>query len=135
MNEPICDLLRQCKTVQRQLKLFQKATGLYVTIEPVEGRSCADEIVSESDFCRLAKHGEHGCKFCTHLQRSLLRQAARKLSSSHRQCWAGLTHAVAPILVEGRHVANLDAGHVLDHVPQPKDFNRVKAMLSKDHRL
>ncbi len=80
-------------------------------------------------FCRAMQRRPEGIARCKACDMEYAEKAVRLNKPLRYTCHAGLTEFIIPIDVEGRVVALLQCGQVLDHEPAPADWQRVKKRL------
>ena len=129
-NKQLIDTLRRSKLFRRYEQVFSEATGLALTLRPV-------------DYWQLAHHGKkHENPFC-----ALLAERPAALSvclQAHEQmihhtgdlphtvtCPFGLTETAVPIKLGQQTIGYLRIGQVLRHTPAKSDTTKVSRELGR----
>ncbi len=123
------DLVR-LPAVEAYEAAFRRATGVPLrVVPPDEPKGRLSLGACENKFCAVVGGSPAACQACLQTQMRLQRLAAKKLVPQQVYCSAGLTEVVVPVLVAGRHVANLLSGQVFRREPTQRDFNLIIKML------
>jgi AraC-like DNA-binding protein/ligand-binding sensor protein len=77
--------------------------------------------------CRAVRSTPRGLQACVRDPRRHLKKALARREPVVYECHAGLMDFVAPVFVEGRHVATIEGGQVLLRPPSARGFRRLVA--------
>jgi AraC-like DNA-binding protein/ligand-binding sensor protein len=123
-NEIILDRLAHSQIYQDYERAFGDATGLPLTLSPVEGWNLAHRgRRHENAFCALLARQNKGCAACLQTQHDLAstaQEGARTVT-----CFAGLSETAVPLRAGERLIGFLRTGEVLAHQPTTQGFAKV----------
>lgn len=101
----ITDLI-DLERLQRIQDSFAEANSVASSLTDVEGLPIT-RLSNHSKVCNRIRATEKGRKNCIFSGKELGRKAGDKRHSIHQQCYSiGFTDAVAPIIINGKHIAN-----------------------------
>ncbi len=122
MQYKISNLIDIQKT-ERLVGSFRDAIGIPAAIIDLEGKVVIKSRWHKicSDFHRVK---ETSCKKCIESNTSLANELMQGKSFSLYTCLNGLKHAAAPVIIEGRHLANAFIGQFLTETPDLDFFSR-----------
>lgn len=86
---------------------------------------------NKCEFCRLINSDPEGIKKCMRCSRQAAHRAARLPGPMIYRCYAGLVEIVVPVIIGGKHIANVYTGQVLDEEPDEKQYVKVVRALRK----
>jgi len=127
--EACCRILQYSQSFKQYQLLFYKTHGLSLRLLPVSGRPLAAEGRIPNPFCRMAAGDSILAAGCEKTRRRLQQHVRDDGKAYHCRCHAGLTEAGIPIFVEGRHVATLLAGRVLDRASMEWGWAKLERRL------
>lgn len=109
---------------------FSEATGLPVTLRPVESWSLPHRRgKGESPFCAMVSDRKDGCASCLQMNARLVRAASRQPATLN--CAFGLSETAVPVRLGERVVGFLQVGQVFRTRPTAAQFDRVARNFSK----
>ena len=125
-DRSLIEALMQSKVYQEYERAFTEATGLAMTLRPVEswqlplhGKRC------ESPYCALMSEKSRACAACLQMQERLS-QSAR--DQAHTMvCPSGLCETAVPVRLGDRLIGYLMTGQVFAKKPSAAQFDRVAA--------
>ena len=101
----ITDLV-DLQRLQRIQDAFAEANSVASSLTDVEGLPIT-RLSNHSKVCDMIRATEKGWKNCIFSGKELGRKAQEQQKSIHHQCYSiGFTDAVAPIIINGKHIAN-----------------------------
>jgi len=129
-NQNVLDRLSHSQIYQDYERAFGEATGLPLTLSPVDDWHMAHRgRRHENAFCALLAKQNKTCAACLQTQHELTstaQEGARTVT-----CFAGLSETAVPLRAGDQLVGFLRTGEVLPHAPTPRDFSRVVRQLEK----
>jgi diguanylate cyclase (GGDEF)-like protein len=123
-GKPTAPLIEQWGRIQESLA---QITGLSFTTLGPRGKLLAE--AGETPLCRLLSAHPEGEKRCRDSCRSQADQARRDNRTRFFRCQAGLLCFATPIRVEGRVVATVLGGHILEKAPDSSFFQGLAGEL------
>ena len=109
-------------------RAFSEATGLPVTLRPVESWQLPHHgRRNENPFCALMAQKSRTCAACLQVQERLSEVAAETAQSVG--CPAGLTDTAVPVRLGDKLIGFLQTGQVFRRKPTPGQFERVAEMV------
>jgi diguanylate cyclase (GGDEF)-like protein/PAS domain S-box-containing protein len=115
--------LLEIPSLQSLLDSLSKVTGLANAVIDVDGRIIA--LAGWRDACvRFHRHNAESCQRCQESDTSIVRQTMLGADFVVYPCPNGLIDVAVPIMIEGKHVANLFAGQFLARSPDMAFFRR-----------
>ncbi len=120
--------LTESQIYEDYVKSFSQATGLPLSIRPVESFHLGLQGNShENRFCAIMGKTNRSCAACLSMQASLEEKA--QLAPATLSCFAGLCDTLVPIRVGDKIIAFLQTGQVLLHKPDKEHFTKVTRQL------
>jgi AraC-like DNA-binding protein/ligand-binding sensor protein len=123
-DQTILDRLTHSQIYQDYERAFGEATGLPLTISPVEGWNVAlHGRRHENPFCALLARQSKACAACLQTQHELA-------TTTHDEprtvtCFAGFCETAVPLRAGDRLIGFLRTGEVLAHRPTTQGFSKV----------
>ncbi|HEX2855344.1 MAG TPA: helix-turn-helix domain-containing protein [Opitutaceae bacterium] len=122
--------LRRSQIFRDYEKAFREATGLPLTLRPLEVFDLPHRgDPKENPFCALMAESNHSCSACLQLQKKVEEASSRQPQTL--KCFAGLSDSAVPIRVGETLVAFLQTGQVLLRAPTKADFARALRQLRR----
>ncbi len=84
----------------------------------------------ESPICRLMRRDEEGLRRCTSCDRRHHNMAVNSGKPQLYVCHAGFLDMAVPIFVQGRHIATLSSGQILQAPPDEENFEQFLRKVS-----
>lgn len=127
-NRRLIENLEKTDTFKNFERAFSDATGLPLTISPVENWQLPHRgSRKENSFCAMLSEKSRSCASCLQTQQKLTDSVDDRPSSA--TCQAGLTDSAAPIKVGDELVGYLKTGQVFQSKPSEKKFQEVLNLL------
>jgi AraC-like DNA-binding protein/ligand-binding sensor protein len=124
----IVDQLRRSQVYRDYERAFQEATGLPLSLRPVETFDLPHQgNPYENPFCALMASANPTCAGCLQVQRRV--EAAADLRPRTLRCAAGLWESAVPIHVGDDLIGFLRTGQVLLHRPSKREFSTIARRL------
>jgi AraC-like DNA-binding protein/ligand-binding sensor protein len=124
-TDAVLDRLSHSPIYQDYERAFAEATGLPLTLSPVEDWHLAHHgRRSENPFCAILAKQTNACAACLQTQHELAETAKEEARTA--TCFAGLVETAIPLRVGSRLLGFLRTGEVLLHKPTARDFDRVR---------
>ncbi len=128
-SRPLIDALVNSRVYQDYERAFTEATGLPVSLKPVENWQLPHHgSRKENPFCALLAQKSRSCSACLQVQERLCQSAAR--SAQTVQCPAGLCDTAVPVRLGERLIGYLHTGQVFRKTPSPAQFDRAFKLTS-----
>ena len=131
-NDVLFGKLLQSELLTTYQEAFRCATGLPLKL--VKPDALPSEVCSDfgnvSPFCTKLNLCEKACVACMDVNRRLVAEAAINGPASCK-CFTGMSATAVPVRCGGTLIGMLRTGHVFHKVPEPKDFDRTAATLSR----
>lgn len=115
----------QFDSLEKLLSSLYLITGRKVTLKSQK----FDDVITSStacNFCRLIQKTDYGYKRCLDCDANALAQARQQNKAYLYRCHAGLMEAAVPIMENGRPIAYLMYGQVLDETPIQEQWARIE---------
>jgi AraC-like DNA-binding protein/ligand-binding sensor protein len=129
-SRTLIEALSQSKIYQDYERAFNEATGLLVSLRPVEswqlpfhGRK------SENAFCAMMATKSRSCGVCLQVQQKLAESAQHGAQSL--TCPVGFCDAAVPVRLGEQLVGFLQTGQVFRKPPTPAQFERTLKLLKR----
>lgn len=124
----LVEALLNSKVYQEYEKAFSDATGLVVSLRPVESWRLAHHGKrNESPFCGLMSEKSRSCAACLQVQERLAEMA---VSGPHTEtCFAGLADTAVPVRLGDQVVGFLQTGQVFRKPPTATQFKSAFKVL------
>jgi AraC-like DNA-binding protein len=120
----ILDRLAHSQIYQDYERAFGEATGLPLTLSPVEGWHLAHHgRRHENPFCALVSRQNKACAACLQTQDELATTAQDEPRTV--TCFAGLCETAVPLRAGEHLIGFLRTGEILAHRPTTQGFSRV----------
>jgi AraC-like DNA-binding protein/ligand-binding sensor protein len=130
LNEELIRRIRESQTFIEYESAFEDATGLPLTIRPVESLTLPHRARrNENPFCALLAGSNGPCAACLEVQQKLMDAAGYQPATV--TCFAGLCDSAVPIKVGERRVGFLQTGQVALREPSRSAFKRVREKLAE----
>lgn len=131
MNDPgsLVEVLVASRIYQEYERAFTEATGLPVTLRPVESWQLPHHgRRNENDFCSLMAQKSRSCAACLQVQQQLVESATD--SAQTLTCMAGLSDTAVPVRLGEKVVGFLQTGQVFRRKPTEAQFERVMKLVA-----
>lgn len=123
-SRSLVEALLQSEIYQEYEKAFSEATGLVVSLRPVESwRLSHHGKRHESPFCSLMSERSRTCAACLQVQERLVALAVEGARTIN--CFAGLSDTAVPIRLGNQIIGFLQTGQVFRKRPTRAQFARV----------
>lgn len=110
------------------LKDFYEITKIRITVFDEERKELVSYPERVANFCEIIRCTETGRIACAKCDREACDKAASQRTTQIYRCHAGLTEAVAPLIVQGVLVGYLIFGHVFDYPDYETGWKRIEEM-------
>jgi len=129
-SRSLVEALVNSKVYQEYERAFSEATGLLVSLRPVESwRLVHRGKPLESPFCSLMSEKSRSCAACLQVQEKLAQMA---LHEPHTiTCFAGITDTAVPLRLGDQVVGFLQTGQVFRKKPSAAQFERAVRVLER----
>jgi AraC-like DNA-binding protein/ligand-binding sensor protein len=129
-HQTVLDRLAKSEIYQQYERAFGEATGLPLTLSPVDNWHLAHRGKRrENPFCAMLAKQSKTCAACLQVQHEL---TATAQSEAHTvKCFAGLCETAVPLRAGEQLIGFLRTGEVLPHRPTSRDLARVRKQLEK----
>ena len=129
-NKSVLERLTRSQIYQDYERAFGEATGLPLTLTPVEDMQLAHHRRRhESPFCALMASQNKACAACLRTQHELA--TAARDDAKTVVCFAGLCETAIPLRVGENLIGFLRTGEVLQQTPTQKHFARIARQLTE----
>ncbi len=129
-NKAVLERLSRSQIYQDYERAFGEATGLPLTLSPVEGWNMAHRgRHHENPFCALLSKQNKACAACLQTQEALTSTAQDQ--SRTVTCFAGFSETAVPLRAGGQLIGFLRTGEVLPHKPTAQGFSKVVRRLQQ----
>jgi len=126
----LIEALTSSKVYQDYEKAFSEATGLLVSLRPVESWRLAHHGKrNESPFCDLMSEKSRSCAACLQVQERLADAAV--VGAHTLTCFAGLSDTAVPVRLGDHVVGFLQTGQVFRKPPTQAQFERAATLLER----
>ena len=123
-SRSLIEALGNSRVYQEYQRAFTEATGLPVSLKPVENWQLPHHGQrKENPFCALLAQKSRSCSACLQVQERLCQSAAR--SAQTVTCPAGLCDTAVPVRLGDRLIGFLHTGQVFRKTPGPAQFDRA----------
>ena len=127
-NKELIEKMTRSKIYQDYAKAFTKATGVPISLRPVESWQLAHyDQEREAPFCALMAEGNWSCALCLRVQQKVC-NAARKAPQT-LICPAGLCETAVPIRNGDQLLGFVQLGQVFRKRPTTARFDRFSKLL------
>ncbi len=126
----LIEALTSSKVYQDYEKAFSEATGLLVSLRPVESWRLAHHGKrNESPFCDLMSEKSRSCAACLQVQERLADAAV--VGAHTMNCFAGLSDTAVPVRLGDQVIGFLQTGQVFRKPPTQAQFERAAGLLER----
>jgi len=129
-NKNFVDILTHSKIYQDYERAFTDATGMPVSLRPVESWQLPHRgKKSENSFCAMMALRSGSCAACLRMQEQLSQTARTEAQSL--TCFAGMSDTAVPVKLGENLIGFLQTGQVFRRKPTETQFNRVARQLEE----
>jgi len=129
-NKNFVDILTHSKIYQDYERAFTDATGLPVSLRPVESWQLAHRgRKSENPFCALMAQRSGSCAACLRMQEEL--SVSARDESQTLTCFSGMSDTAIPVKLGGDLIGYLQTGQVFRRKPTEAQFQRALRQLQE----
>ena len=129
-NRTLVENLCKSKIYQDYESAFSKATGLVLTLRPVESWQLPHHGKRhENPFCQMLAQKSRACAACLQVSETLSRRAAQGPQTV--TCPAGLCDTAVPVRLGDRLIGFLQTGQVFRKKPTQAQFERTAKLLAE----
>jgi AraC-like DNA-binding protein/ligand-binding sensor protein len=129
-NKNFVDILTHSKIYQDYERAFTDATGLPVSLRPVESWQLPHRgKKSENPFCAMMAQRSGTCAACLRMQEQLSQSAQSEPQSL--TCFSGMSDTAVPVRVGENLIGFLQTGQVFRRKPNEAQFSRVSKQLEE----
>ncbi len=127
-NKQLIETLTQSHIYQEYEQAFSEATGLPVTLRPVESWQLPlHGKKKENPFCSMMAQKSRSCAACLQVQQEVA--DAAKDSPQIVTCPVGLCDVAVPVKLGDRLIGYLQSGQVFKRRPTPAQFDRAASLV------
>jgi len=129
-NKNFVDILTHSKIYQDYERAFTDATGMPVSLRPVESWQLPHRgKKSENAFCAMMAQRSGSCAACLRMQEQLSQTARTETQSL--TCFAGMSDTAVPVKLGENLIGFLQTGQVFRRKPTETQFSRVARQLEE----
>jgi AraC-like DNA-binding protein/ligand-binding sensor protein len=129
-NKNFVDILTHSKIYQDYERAFTDATGMPVSLRPVESWQLPHRgKKSENTFCAMMAQRSGSCAACLRMQEQLSQTA--KTEAQTLTCFAGMSDTAVPVKLGENLIGFLQTGQVFRRKPSESQFVRVAKQLEE----
>lgn len=129
-SRSLIEALAESKVYQDYERAFSEATGLLVSLRPVESWRLAHHGKrNESPFCGMMSEKSRSCAACLQVQERLADAAV--VGAHTLTCFAGLSDTAVPVRLGDQVVGFLQTGQVFRKPPTRTQFERAMKVLER----
>ena len=129
-NKNFVDILSQSKIYQDYERAFTDATGMPVSLRPVESWQLPHRgKKSENPFCALMAQRSGTCAACLRMQEQLSQTA--KDEAQTLTCFSGMSDTAIPVRLGENLIGFLQTGQVFRRKPTEAQFSRMSRQLEE----
>ncbi|MHC1768224.1 MAG: helix-turn-helix domain-containing protein [Verrucomicrobiia bacterium] len=129
-SHSLIDALAKSKVYQDYERAFSEATGLPVSLRPVESWQLPlHGKRNENPFCAMMAQKSRSCANCLQVQQRLSEHATEEPYTT--VCEAGMSDSAVPVRLGEKLVGFLQTGQVFRKKPSPALFDRTAKMISE----
>ncbi|MGA3172667.1 MAG: helix-turn-helix domain-containing protein [Chthoniobacteraceae bacterium] len=123
-NKNFVDILTRSQIYQDYERAFNDATGLAVSLRPVESWQLPHRgRKNENPFCAMMAQQSGSCAACLRVREQLTQQARTEPKTI--TCFAGMSDTAVPVRIGENLIGFLETGQVFRHKPTEAQFNRT----------
>lgn len=128
-NNELIESLIKSKIFQDYERAFSEATGLPVSLRPVESWQLPNHGKrNENPLCALMAEKSKACAACLQIQQKLSESA--RFEAATVTCQLGLVDTAVPVRLGVRLIGFLQTGQVLRKQPTESQINRIAALIA-----
>ena len=129
-SHSLIEALAKSKVYQDYERAFSEATGLPVSLRPVESWQLPHHGKrNENPFCALMAGKSRSCANCLQVQQKLSEHATHEAYTA--VCEAGMSDTAVPVRLGEKLVGFLQTGQVFRKTPSPAQFDRTAKTISE----
>lgn len=129
-NKQLIDMLRRSRLFRDYENVFTKATGLALTLRPLEFWQLAHRGKKhENPFCRMLAERPKTLAVCLQAHQDMIDHTG--VLPHTVTCPFGLTETAVPVKLGNQVIGYLRIGQVLRHMPAKADTNKVDRELAR----
>jgi AraC-like DNA-binding protein/ligand-binding sensor protein len=129
-NKNFVDILTHSKIYQDYERAFTDATGMPVSLRPVESWQLPHRgKKSENAFCALMAQQSVSCAACLRMQEQLSQTA--RVEAQTLTCFSGMSDTAVPVRLGDNLIGYLETGQVFRRKPTEAQFNRMSRQLEE----
>ena len=129
-NKNFVDVLTHSKIYQEYERAFTDATGMPVSLSPVESWQLPHRAKkSENPFCAMMAKQSGSCAACLRMQEQLSQTA--KTEAQTMTCFSGMSDTAVPVRMGENLIAYLHTGQVFRRKPTEAQFARTSRQLAE----
>jgi AraC-like DNA-binding protein len=129
-NKNFVDILTHSKIYQDYERAFTDATGMPVSLRPVESWQLPHRgKKSENTFCAMMAQRSGSCAACLRMQEQLSQTA--KVEEQTLTCFSGMSDTAVPVKLGENLIGFLQTGQVFRRKPTETQFSRVAKQLEE----
>jgi AraC-like DNA-binding protein/ligand-binding sensor protein len=129
-NKNFVEILTKSKIYQDYERAFTDATGLPVSLRPVESWQLPHRgKKSENAFCAMMAQRSGACASCLRMQEQLAQTAQTEPQSL--TCFSGMSDTAVPVRLGANLIGFLQTGQVFRRKPTEAQFTRVSKQLQE----
>lgn len=127
-DDQLIQRIRSSETFVEYESAFEDATGLPITIRPLESWNLPHRARrNENPFCAMMAQSNRTCAACLELQQKAVDATTDQAATF--TCFAGFTDTAVPIKLGDRKIGFLQTGQVSLKEPSRSGFNKIKEKL------
>ncbi len=127
-SRSLIEALANSRVYQDYERAFSEATGLLVSLRPIESWRLAHHGKrNESPFCEIMSEKSRSCAACLQIQERLADSAV--VGAHTMNCFAGLSDTAVPVRLGDQVVGFLQTGQVFRKPPTQAQFDRAATLL------
>ena len=129
-NKNFVDVLKHSKIYQEYERAFTDATGMPVSLSPVESWQLPHRAKkSENSFCAMMAQSSGSCAACLRMQDQLSQTA--KTEAQTLTCFSGMSDTAVPVRMGDNLIGYLHTGQVFRRKPTEAQFERTSRQLAE----
>jgi AraC-like DNA-binding protein/ligand-binding sensor protein len=129
-DHALVELLTQSDIYRDYERAFTEATGLPVTLRPVDSWQLPHhERTNENPLCALIAEKSRSCAVCLQIQQKLAENAVNEPKSL--TCAIGLTDTAVPVKLGERLIGFLQTGQVFRKAPTEAQFDKTARLIAE----
>jgi len=129
-NKNFVDILTHSQIYQDYERAFTDATGLAVSLRPVESWQLPHRgRKNENPFCAMMARQSGSCAACLRVREQLTQEARTEPKTIN--CLAGMSDTAVPVRMGENLIGFLETGQVFRHEPTEAEFKRTAKRLGE----